>query len=242
MSHIFNKDIIFVIADTHFNHKSKNKDLTDFFLFLELVREEAYKLFLLGDIFDFYFEYKTVIPKTLFRVFCELQRTSSVGVEIHYWAGNHDFWLGNFVKDIGIIPHFNPEIISTGETKILVEHGNELYSPDLMKIILKNKLSRALFSYIHPDLGINLARKISKLSRQRSEKSTLNIDRVIKYAQRKFSRDNIDAILMGHFHRPYLYKEGGKYLTILGDWSNYRSFGIIKGGKISLKRFNHSPR
>ena len=114
MSHRSNKNIIFVVADTHFHHKSRIKDLKDFFLFLEKVRQKANKLFLLGDIFDFYFEYKTVIPKTLFDIFYELKRTSSVGVEIHYWAVNHDFHLGEFIRELNIIPHFTPEIISAG--------------------------------------------------------------------------------------------------------------------------------
>ncbi len=241
MSHISNKDIIFVIADTHFHYKSRIKDLKDFFLFLEKVRQKANKLFLLGDIFDFYFEYKTVIPKTLFDIFYELKRTSSVGVEIHYWAGNHDFHLGEFIRELNIIPHFTPEIISADGIKILVGHGIELDSPDLVKLILKNKFSIALFSNIHPDLGIALARKVSKLSRLRSEKSTLNLDSLIKCAQEKF-RSGVDAILIGHYHKPYLYKDKEKYLTILGDWSNYRSFCIISNGKISLKRFNHPPR
>ncbi len=236
-----NNDIIFVVADTHFNHESSVKDLTDFFFFLEKVRKEASKLFLLGDIFDFYFEYKTVIPKMQFSIFCELQRTSTSGVEIHYWAGNHDFWLGEFLKELKIITHLNPEIITSCGNKILIEHGNELDSKNVIKIIIKTKLSRALYSYIHPDLGINLARRISKLSRMRSEKCALNLNHLIKYAQEKF-RSEADAILMGHFHKPYLYKENDKCLVILGDWSNYRSFGIISNGKISLNRFNHSPR
>jgi UDP-2,3-diacylglucosamine hydrolase len=241
MLNISNSDIIFAIADTHFHNKSRNSDINDFFLFLKKVRQEADKLFLLGDIFDFYFEYKTVIPKSLFRVFCELYKTKSAGVEIHYWVGNHDFYLGQFIKDIGIVPHSLPEVISASGAQILIEHGNEINSPDMLGIILKNRLSRALFSIIHPDLGITLARKVSRLSRLRSGKTTLDLNYLARYAHRKFS-SGIDAIMMGHFHKPYLYEDNNKSLVILGDWSNYRSFGIIRDGRISLRRFNHSPR
>lgn len=241
MSHISKSDIVFVVADTHFNNESETKDIKAFFSFLNKVREEASKLFLLGDIFDFYFEYKTVIPKTYFKVLCEFQKTIDRGIEIHYWAGNHDFWLGEFIDNLNIITHFNPEIFSIDEYRILVEHGNELDSSKLLETILKNRLSKSLFSYLHPDLGINIARKISKLSRMRSEKISFNFNSLFRYAERKFG-SGVDAIIMGHFHRPYLYKKSGKTLIILGDWSNYRSFGVISKGKISIKRFNHSPR
>jgi len=241
MPHISKSDTVFVVSDTHFNNKNKTKDIKDFFFFLEKVREEGSKLFLLGDIFDFYFEYKTVIPKTHFRVLCEFQKTIDRGIEIHYWAGNHDLWLGEFIYNLNIITHFNPEIFNIDKYRILVEHGNELESSKLLKIILNNRLSKSLFSCIHPDLGINIARKISKLSRMRSEKISFNFNSLFKYAEGKFS-SGVDAIIMGHFHRPYLHEKSGKTLIILGDWSNYRSFGIISKGKISIKRFNHSPR
>jgi UDP-2,3-diacylglucosamine hydrolase len=241
MPYISKSDIVFVVADTHFNNKSKTKDIKDFFFFLKKVRKEGSKLFLLGDIFDFYFEYKTVIPKVYFKVFCEFQKTIDRGIEIHYWAGNHDFWLGEFIHNLNIITHFNPEIFSMDEYRILVEHGNELHSSELLDMILRNRLSKFLFSCIHPDLGINIAGKISKLSRMRSEKISFNYNSLFKYAEKKFKSD-VDAIIMGHFHRPYVYKKSGKTLIVLGDWSNYRSFGIVSRGKISIKRFNHSPR
>lgn len=235
-----NKNLIFAVSDTHFNNRSPENDIEDFFLFLEKVRREAGKLILLGDIFDFYFEYKTVIPRTYFPVFCELQKTSKSGVEIHYWAGNHDFWLGDFIRDLGVILHFYPEVITVCGRRILIEHGHNIDSPDILRTILQNRLSRALYSIIHPDIGIGLAGIVSRLSRAASENSAPDISQFIRYAQGKFAQD-IDSILMGHIHHPHLYREGEKTLAIVGDWFNHRSFGIISNGRISLNRFSQPP-
>lgn len=235
------KNSLFAITDTHFCDNSSNQEIKDFFSFLELVREKGDKLFLLGDIFDFYFEYKSLLPKSFFEIFCELKKTSKEGLEIHYWPGNHDFWVGDFVRNLGIIIHSGPEIINIGNRKILVQHGDEMDSKFMLKVLLKNRALRTIFSWIHPEAGFALAKRISRFSRTNSKRNNLNSGQLKNYAEKKF-REGIDAILMGHLHLPYFYEKDDKILAILGDWLHYRSFGIISNGKISLRRFNQSPR
>lgn len=236
-----NNVTIYIISDTHFNDETNNSQLEDFFLFLKTVRKKADKLFLLGDIFDFYFEYNSVIPRYFFDILCELKRTSKAGVDIHYWTGNHDVWLGDFIYEIGIIPHYQEVIMNINGKKYRVEHGNEFISTDFLKLIFTNKLCIKLFSLIPPDIGISVAKFVSKMSRRYSEEGQLDKKRLVDRFK-KFLESDIDTVLLGHFHHPFIHRENNKSLVLLGDWKKFRSYGIISKGNIELRRFSQSPR
>lgn len=232
---------IFAVSDTHFRTGSESSSLDDFVLFLEYVRKNGDVLFLLGDILDFYLEYPSLLQKSYFPIFHELKKTEESNIEIHYWTGNHDFWLGKFVREIGIKIHNAPEIISTGKGRLLVLHGDETESSFSMKHFMGGEIQRKLFSLLHPEIGISIASKISSVSRNFSGDKVPDANRITAFAE-DFFKEGIKEILMGHFHRPYFYSSGKNSLYILGDWETYRSFGIISDGTISMNRFIHSPR
>jgi len=232
---------IFILADTHFQDWSSRGEIESFVLFLKKVRETGDVLFLLGDIFDFYFEYKSFIPKSFFSIFFELKKTVEKGIDIHYWMGNHDFWAGKFFEEIGIVKHFNPEIIEIGEKKILIQHGDEMDRNFMIKTCLTNRISSALFSLIHPELGLKIAKLVSKRSYAKSNGMKLNHEKLNSFAESSFS-EGIDDIVMGHFHKPFCYKKGNKTLSVIGDWKNKRSYGLIVNGNISVMRFTQSPK
>jgi len=232
---------IFVLTDTHFQDWSSEEEIKSFVSFMEKVRNEGNVLFLLGDIFDFYFEYKSFLPKAFFNIFCELKETVKKGIEIHYWMGNHDFWPGRFFEQIGIVKHFNPEVVEIGEKKILVQHGDETDTHFMIRTCLTNKISRALFSLIHPELGLLIAKMVSKNSKESSNQMKVSHKILDGYAQSKFE-EGIDDILMGHFHKSYCYRSGSRSLSIIGDWKHNQSYGVIENGNISVMRFTQSPK
>jgi UDP-2,3-diacylglucosamine hydrolase len=232
---------IFVISDTHFQDWSDKGEIDSFLFFLEKVIKEGNELFLLGDIFDFYFEYKSFIPKSFFEIFFELKRTAEAGVNIHYWVGNHDFWIGDFIETLGIVKHPGAEVVRIGEKRMLVQHGDEMDGNFMAKKMLANKFSRKLFSFIHPELGLRMAKALSKFSKANSRGQKLSNCSFVKFATEKF-KEGFDAVIMGHFHKPYLYREGEKTLAILGDWKHGRCYGVISKGNISFKRVSQSPK
>jgi UDP-2,3-diacylglucosamine hydrolase len=232
---------IFVISDTHFQDWSDKGEIDSFLFFLEKVIKEGNELFLLGDIFDFYFEYKSFIPKSFFKIFLKLKRAAEEGINIHYWVGNHDFWIGDFIETLGIVKHPGAEVVRIGEKRMLVQHGDEMDSSFTAKKMLANKFSKMLFSFIHPEVGLQMAKTLSKFSKVNSRGQELSNGSFEKFATEKF-KEGFDAVIMGHFHKPYLYREGEKTLAIFGDWEHSRSYGVISNGNISVKRFNQSPR
>lgn len=232
---------IFILSDTHFQDWTCNDEIESFILFLETVRKKGNVLFLLGDIFDFYFEYKSFLPKSFFNIFCELKKTAEKGIDIHYWMGNHDFWVGRFFGEIGITKHFNPEIVKIGRKKILVQHGDEMDTNFIIKTCLTNGVSRFLFSLLHPELGLKIAKIVSLRSNAKSKRMKLNREGFKIFAENKFA-EGIDDIVMGHFHQPFCYKKGKQTLSVIGDWQNNQSYGLIANGKISVMRFTQSPR
>jgi len=232
---------VFIVSDTHFQDWSDKEEIETFLSFLEKVTREGDELFLLGDIFDFYFEYKSFIPKIFFNIFFELKRTAEQGVNIHYWIGNHDFWAGAFIEELGIVKHLGAEVVKLGERIMLVQHGDEMDGNFMAKKFLANRFSQVLFSLIHPEVGLQMAKAVSKFSQANSRGLKLSEETFVKFASEKFS-EGFDAVIMGHFHKPYLYREGEKTLAIFGDWKHCRSYGIISNGNISVMQFNQSPK
>ncbi|MEJ2568878.1 MAG: UDP-2,3-diacylglucosamine diphosphatase, partial [candidate division WOR-3 bacterium] len=197
--------------------------------------------FLLGDIFDFYFEYKSFIPKAFFNIFLELKNTVEKGINIHYWVGNHDFWIGDFIEKLGIVKHKGAEIVKIGKKKFLVQHGDEMDGIFIAKRFLARRFSRILYSLIHPELGLQMAKSLSRFSQSRSGTFNIKEEYLVKLAVSRFS-EGIDGVIMGHFHKPYFYREKRGTLALIGDWKHDRSYGSIVNGNISVMRFNQSPR
>ena len=241
MLEISENKTVFIVSDTHFQDWSDKEELESFFLFLTKVAEEGDGLFLLGDIFDFYFEYKSFVPKTFCQIFLELKQIMEKGVDIHYWIGNHDFWIGKFIEELGIVKHQRAEVVKIGKKKFLVQHGDEMDGFFLAKKYLANRFTRTLYSLIHPELGLQMAKALSKFSQSRSGKVDIKEDFLVEVALSRLS-EGIDGVIMGHFHKPYFYREKRGTLVMIGDWKHDRSYGSIVNGNISVMRFSQSPR
>ncbi len=208
--------------------------------FLESIKSEAEKLFILGDLFDYWFEYNKVIQKGFYRTFSALNDLSTSGVEIHYFIGNHDFLHKDFFsEDVGVIVHENNYSITLDDKKFYLGHGDGLVKNDygylILKKIFRNKIIQKLFSFIHPDLGISIASSTSKKSRDyTSGKSYGEIDGVFDAAKKKLD-EGYDFVIFGHTHNRTFEKYNNGFYINLGTWLAKPVYGVFSNGKFEIK-------
>lgn len=232
----------FFISDIHLGlqapdiEKQKEKKLVDFLHFAENNCDE---LIILGDLFDYWFEYRRVIQKGFFKTLASLEKISEKGIKIHYIIGNHDFLHRDFFKnEIGADLYFDPISITLNNRKFYLGHGDGLIKNDngykILKKLLRNKVLQFLFSLIHPDLGIKLASSTSKKSRDyTTTKNYGESDSLFDVAKEKLN-EGYDYVLFGHSHRRRFeeYKEG--YYVNLGTWLRQPCYGQFYNDKFEI--------
>lgn len=228
---------ILIVTDTHFSPVKKNNEIEIFCDFLR--RNLDYDvLFLLGDIFDYYYEYKYFIPKNYFKVF-ETVSYLSQKIKIHYWPGNHDFWHLDFFKDIGVEIHYKPTVLNINSKKFLIAHGDNLKKDDFFNSFIKNGITQWLYRKFHPDFSYEIGRFISKLSSSKNKKIKLN--KYIDFAQKNFNK-GIDVVIIGHVHKQCKYKKNRNIFIIVGAWKERRYYCEISDGNVFLRCDTQSPR
>jgi UDP-2,3-diacylglucosamine hydrolase len=212
------------------------------------IQDEVKELWLLGDIFDYWFEYKKVIPRGFTRFIGKLAELSDMGVEIHMFSGNHDVWLFSyFSEEIGIEIHHLPTIVEMGEKTFYMAHGDGLDKHDRAYLILKSMFrSRFLqwcYARIHPNASAAFAQRWSKKSRYSKEfvhpyKGDEEEEQII--FAKKFREENpeIDYFLFGHRHIPFDVSIAEKSRVIgLGDWVFNFSYGVFDGKEFRLEKY-----
>ncbi|MCX6149752.1 MAG: UDP-2,3-diacylglucosamine diphosphatase [Ignavibacteriales bacterium] len=239
-------DSYLFISDIHLGLQSKElEDKKERLLvkFLEFALTEAKELFILGDLFDYWFEYKRVYQKGFFRTLTALQNISENNVKIHYLIGNHDFLHRDFfTKEIGCILYENPFEIILNKKKFFLAHGDGMVNNDLgykiLKKILRNKVVQKIYSVVHPDWGIALASKTSQTSRgYTTQKHYGEIDGLFEAAKLKID-DGFDYVLMGHSHyRANKKYKQGTYIN-LGSWLSQPCYGIFSDNKFEIRDWN----
>jgi UDP-2,3-diacylglucosamine hydrolase len=209
--------------------------------FLRTIARQGEHLFIVGDLFDYWFEYKTVIPRGHIRLLGTLAWLRDQGVGITYLAGNHDFWLRDFFPtELGIEICPDPiERILYGK-RFLIHHGDGLLRNDtgyrVLKKVLRNKVSIFLFSLLHPDWTGRLARWSSRTSRAHTGKKAYEGNDMVEFARQNL-KNGFDAVIMGHNHQSCIAKmEGGTYIN-LGDWIDENTYAVYDGVSVRLKRF-----
>ena len=208
--------------------------------FLNGLKGRGTSLYVVGDLFDFWFEYRTAIPRRYFETLCALRRARESGVEITYLTGNHDFWLGKFItEELGIGAREGALSLTLQGRKVWVHHGDGLIGGDLgyrmLKKVLRNRVSIALYGLLHPDLGIPLAHWVSKLSRRSREGRPLEGERLRREIAVPRFAEGYDAVLIGHFHRAYEHRENGHDFFVLGDWIDRFTYAILEDGRFRLE-------
>jgi len=238
-SYFFISDIHLGIESDKLNNREQESVLIKF---LEEIKTKAEELIIVGDLFDSWIEYKQVIPKGFYRFFTKFGELIESGVKVTYMAGNHDFWKGSFFKDeFGVEIFFSHIERIIGSRKFYIHHGDGLAYKDtgykIMKKILRNKFSQFLYSWIHPDIGLWLAKKTSGRSRGYTDyKDYSERDGLRDFAEKKIT-EGFNYVVMGHMHKPEHIKfNKGEYIN-LGNWITSFTYGVFKGDKFELKKY-----
>jgi UDP-2,3-diacylglucosamine hydrolase len=251
ISSLGNKKIFFA-SDFHLgvpDHASSLKRERDIIAWLDSIKHEAHSIYLLGDIFDFWFEYRYSIPKGFIRLQGKLAELRDAGIPITFFTGNHDMWMfGYFPSELGIPIYRDPQLLEVGQQKLLIGHGDGLGPGDVTYKFLKKFFNSGfcqwLFARIHPNLGMHIAHRWSKKSRisnlKREEKFTTEKEEYLwVYSSDVEKKQHHDFYIFGHRHLPLDLRVGDKSRYInLGEWIDFRTFAVYDGTNVELKTFN----
>jgi UDP-2,3-diacylglucosamine hydrolase len=234
----------FFISDIHFGLESRERELRKqerVLAFLDHVRANGSALYIVGDLFDAWFEYRTVVPRGFHRIQTKLEDLARAGVAVHYALGNHDFWIRDFFAELGVATYREPFAVTIDGTKVFLHHGDGLAEKDggyrFLKRILRNRVNIWLYSWIHPDVGLRLAGASSRRSRDyTSTKEYGENDGMIRFAAAKIG-EGFDAVVMGHRHKPERREIGAGVYVNLGDWITYNTYAELSGGTMLLKEW-----
>lgn len=222
---------------------------------LDDVTPQASAIYLLGDIFEFWHEYKTVVPKGYTRLLGKLAEMRDGGLPITAFTGNHDLWMfGYFEQELGIPVEKKPIQVEINGLKFMLGHGDGLGPNDTgykrMKKIFTNPFCQWCFGWIHPTVGMHLAHYSSGQSRAATppeERGWLGDDRewLVQYANRKIDQGlDIDFFIFGHRHLPidWMLKNGKSRYINLGEWMHANSFGVLEDRHFSLRFFENDGK
>ncbi|WP_276388843.1 UDP-2,3-diacylglucosamine diphosphatase [Eudoraea chungangensis] len=245
---------IYFASDNHLGAPDSIKSLSRekrFVKWLDEIKDDAAAIFLLGDLFDFWFEYKTVVPKGFTRTLGKLAEITDNGIPIFYFVGNHDLWMNGYFENELNIPVFHkPQEFIIGGSTFFIGHGDGLGPGDKgykrMKKLFTNPVAKWFFRWLHPDLGVRIAQYFSiknKLISGDEDIRFLGEDKewLVQYAKRKLETKHTDYFIFGHRHLPLDIDLGHTSTYInLGDWINYFTYGVFDGKKFDLKKFEAS--
>jgi UDP-2,3-diacylglucosamine hydrolase len=212
---------------------------------LESITADAKEIYLIGDIFDFWWEYKRVVPKGFTRFLGTLGKITDSGVPVHFFTGNHDMWVGDyFVKECGMIMHTEPLFLTLNNNRFLLAHGEGLGTNSIgyriLLSIFRNKTLRFLYAGMHPNIGMKIGLRWSLNSRlgKGISKEFLGEEKedLIKYAKNILQSEQIDYFIFGHRHLAMTYRISElSEVFFLGDWIKHGSYIEWTGEKLILK-------
>lgn len=245
------KNKIYFISDAHLGSRMvKNQRTHEMRLvnWLEHIQHDAKAIYMLGDMFDFWFEYKTVVPKGFVRFLGKMAELVDKGVEIHYFTGNHDIWtFGYLENEVGVMVHTQPEAVEINGKKFFLAHGDGLFSEDkgfgFIRKIFHSSLAQKLFGLVPPYIGQNFGYAWSKSNRKKIihiENKYLGEENelLVKFAKQYSSTHNVDFLIFGHRHIELdLELKTGARVIILGDFVGIYSYGVFDGNQFLLNNY-----
>jgi UDP-2,3-diacylglucosamine hydrolase len=218
---------------------------------LDSISHDAEAIYLVGDIFDYWFEYKETIPKGFNRLLGKIAELRDKGIEMHFFTGNHDMWMFQyFTKEFDIPIHRKPIVKEIYGKTFFIGHGDGLgpgdYGYKVIKKIFANPICQWLFGWLHPNIGLGLMRYFSTKSRKMQkpiEENFLGVDRewLIQYANRKLDTVFADYFIFGHRHLPidWLLKNNTSRYLNLGEWFYATTYAVFDGKEISIQVFDN---
>ena len=231
---------VFIISDVHLGAVPRETEQA-LCRWLEHAGDAASRVVINGDLFDFWFEYRTVIPRGHTRVLGALARLVDGGVPVDFMGGNHDWWADSYLaNEIGLTIHKEPVILELAGHRVLLAHGDGLGAGDLgyrmLKVVLRGRATRWAFRWLHPDLGARVATWVSRTEVRGGEPDEREL------ARGRFLRDwavsrlessgDVDHVLLGHSHLPERVEVGpGRFYVNGGDWVRHRTYVVLTPGQ-----------
>lgn len=244
---------IYFVSDLHLGVPTYSSSLERekrFIQWLDEIKKDATALYLMGDVFDFWFEYKQVIPKYFTRLFGKLAEINDAGIPIYYFTGNHDMWVFTyFEEELNIkVIHHPIELVSNGKL-FYIGHGDGLGPGDrgykFLKRFFRSRFCQFLFRWIHPDIGMGIANYWSRKSRlgngSAQEKHYGDDEWLYIFSKEKLKEKHFDYFIFGHRHLPLdvQLNEKSRYIN-LGDWIVYFTYAVFDGTSLELKYYKNN--
>ena len=216
---------------------------------LDRYRSQISELFFVGDVFDFWFEYRTVAPKGFYRLIGKLCELADQGIQIHFFKGNHDMWMSDlFQRELKATIHSHEYIAEVDGKKIFIHHGDGLGPGDhrykFLKLFFRSSICQFLFRWMHPDIAIAIANFFSHSSRK-SQSHVVETyhgnqnEWLYTFAKNELRSQAIDYFIFGHRHLPIyttVEQSHTKYIN-LGDWLTYDTYAYYDGKEVSLYQY-----
>lgn len=244
---------IYFASDFHLGvptHQSSLEREKKICSWLESIRHDAAEIFLVGDIFDFWYEYKYTVPKGTVRLLGKIAEITDSGIPVHFFTGNHDVWMKDyFVEELGVSVHHHPVVRIFNDKKFYIGHGDGLGPGDkwykVLQFFFTSKTWQWMFSRIHPNLAFYIAKRSSKRSRvitgDSDEKFLGNENEwLFLYAREYLKKEAIDYFVFGHRHLPLNLDVDGKARYVnLGEWFQYCTYAVFDGNELKLEKFEN---
>lgn len=241
---------IYFSSDNHLGaptiEQSRPREIR-FVKWLDEIKQDAAAIFLLGDLFDFWFEYKHVVPKGFVRTLGKLAEIRDSGIPVYFFVGNHDLWMRDYFEtELNIPVYHNPKEFVFNDKKFLVGHGDGLGPGDIgykrMKRVFKNPVSQWLYRWLHPDLGMPLAQYFSVKNKAISGDEDIEFlgeekEWLIQYCRRKLETTHYDYFVFGHRHLPLEIELNAKSTYInTGDWIKFFTYAVFDGKTTRMQK------
>jgi UDP-2,3-diacylglucosamine hydrolase len=242
---------IYFASDFHLgvpDHESSLQREKRIVRWLDSIKIDAAEIYLVGDLFDFWFEFKTVVPKGFTRLLGKLAELSDSGIKLHLFHGNHDLWqFGYLEQEVGCVVHRKPITVTLNNKVFHIAHGDGLGpGQKWFKFILgiyRNYFFQRLFAFFHPNIGIRIANWFSARSKQHTFTENAHYfgddkEFLMLYAREYIKQAHIDYFIFGHRHLPMVrdVSPTSKYVN-LGDWMIYNTYAVLEGETLTLKKF-----
>lgn len=242
----------YFISDVHLgfpDFKTSELRTKKLLQWMDSISKDAARIFIVGDLFDFWFEYKNVIPRGYTHVLSKLIELRNKNIEITIFTGNHDLWMFDFFQtELNINVYHAPQVFHIENKKFFIAHGDGLgngdYSYKFLKKIFTNPIFQFLFRWLHPDIGMRIAHFWSRKSRYakgiKEEFHSLDNELLLDYAKDIESNQHHDYYVFGHRHLPLDIEiaASSRYVN-LGEWLNYFSYAVFENGQLKISYFNH---
>lgn len=229
-------------APDHASSLMREKKIVEF---LNIIRKDATEIFILGDMFDFWFEYSRVVPKGYVRLLGTLASITDSGIPVHFFVGNHDMWMKQyFQQEMNIQVYHEPRVFHYQNRKLFIGHGDGLGPGDhgykMIKKIFRHPVSKWMFGVLPPYIGIGLADFFSRKSRAKTGQSDEvfhgpDHEWLIQFAYTQLKNEPVDYFVFGHRHLPIHFElQPGSVYINTGDWIKYNSYAILENGTLNL--------